>query len=100
MNLSTSKNRLTGPRYFPSSCVRDTVFEQNVANAINEEVTLQEKLITVLDDETDTVHNRLTVATKHISMVMKSSGEWKWWCLIFFLVAGLIIVIAIAFKLL
>ena len=69
-----------------------------MAGAINEELTEQEALLGNLEEETDTVHNRLTVANKHIHIVMNTASEWKWWCLIFLLVAGLIIVLAVAFK--
>jgi len=69
-----------------------------VADEINTELTGQEVLILGLEEETDTVHNKITVANKHITLVMNTASEWKYWCLIFMLVAGLIVVLAIAFK--
>jgi len=71
---------------------------KHVAVAINEELTTQEPLIRGLEDVADTVHNRLSVANKHIAIVMNTASEWKWWCFIFLLVAGLIIVLAFAFD--
>eukprot|EP00210_Caulerpa_lentillifera_P000614 g594.t1 len=71
---------------------------RHIAGAINEELTLQEGLIKGLEDEADTVHNRLTVANKHIKLVMETASEWKWWCPIFILVVLLVVAIGFAFD--
>lgn len=61
-------------------------------------MTLQESLIKGLEDETDTVHNRLSVANRQIKLVMQTANEWKWWCLIFVLVVLLVVAIGFAFD--
>lgn len=73
---------------------------QHIAVTIGEEVDLQTRLLTDLDEDVDVTQARLRAATKRIRHIIKHSSNWKCGVLIFLLIVVLTVVIVIGFKLL
>lgn len=71
---------------------------QHVALAVNEELSLHNRLLEDLDEDVDVLHSRMRVAHKRLQHVMRRSGGCKGSCFIVVLIAILVLVIVLAFK--
>lgn len=72
---------------------------QHIALTIHEELGLQERLLDELDEDVDVTHSRLRAAQKKLNVVMKQSGGCKMTLITIGLMAILMVVIIICFKL-
>lgn len=72
---------------------------KHVALSVNEELTLHTRLLEELDEEVDVTHSRMRAAHSRLRHVMQKSGGCKSSCLLVLLVAGLVVVIVLGFKL-
>ncbi|GMH34134.1 hypothetical protein BSKO_01968 [Bryopsis sp. KO-2023] len=71
---------------------------KHVANAINEEVDLQIRLLDNLEEEVDVVHSRMGAAAKRVKTVLTQSSECRTWSIVLLLVVVLVAVSVFAFK--
>jgi syntaxin of plants SYP5 len=71
---------------------------KNIALAINDELSLQVRLLDDLDEDVRVTHSRMQAATQRVAAVLKRSGAAKVSCFIFILVAILVFLIVLLVK--
>lgn len=76
-----------------------TWFLQHIALTINEELSLQERLLDDLEEDVDVSHSRLKAAQKKLGTVMRQSGSCYGLLITIGLMFALMIIIVICFKL-
>jgi len=72
---------------------------QHVALAIGEELDQQNVLLESLDEDVGTTQQRLSAAQKRIKHVLRDRGSWQWSCAVFGLLALLVVIIGLAWRL-
>lgn len=71
---------------------------RNIAITINEELDLHNRLLDDLDDDVQVTHSRLRAARRRLTHVLKKSNNCKYFCTLTALIAILLFVLGISFK--
>ena len=72
---------------------------QHLALTINEELSLQENLLEDFEQDVDVSHNKMRAAQKRLKGILRNSGDCKCMLLAICLIAILLVVIIVGFKL-
>ena len=73
---------------------------QHIALTVNEELSLQARLLDELDEDVDVSHSRLRAAQKRLKHVLATSGNCRSLCITIALMCVLAVVIYLSIKLL